>query len=262
MKKLFLLLPVLLIVAAGLFWKEYNSPFQQLSREAKRGDARSAYTLADHYYFGQNDTKVDLQKARSWYKKAGDKGHVQAQFVYGYMLYKGKGGSVDLKGAEEWFEKAASGGNPDAMYFLAGMYYYGKGVPQNEELSAERYKQGAEAGHPACQYHHAINYGFQSDTKNYLKWMNRSAQQGDRDALFNFCEHTYSRSGGWLEDQDLVAAYRWCTLALKTGKKEAREKLDSLGNKLTPTIIAQQDLLVEQFMKDIQNENVFDPHIQ
>lgn len=80
-----------------------------------------------------------------WFKKAVEKGYVNAMLFLGYMYRKGEGieGS-DPRTAMEWFTKAAEKGNEDAMHLLADMYYYGEGLEEPDYKAAmEWYEKAA-----------------------------------------------------------------------------------------------------------------------
>ena len=59
-----------------------------------------------------------------WLKRAAVRGHVQAQFLLGYMSYYGMflGGACDIDGMHIWLELAAKNGHARAQAHLAYMY--------------------------------------------------------------------------------------------------------------------------------------------
>ena len=56
----------------------------------------------------------DYAKAYEWWKKAADKGHVNAMYWLGSLYKNGQGVTRDYAKAREWFAKAADKGNEDA----------------------------------------------------------------------------------------------------------------------------------------------------
>src|SRR6266480_6980546 len=101
------------------------------------------YILACFY-----NNKKDLEKAFYWYKKAADKGHINAQYVLASLYKNGEGTEKNLKKAFKWYLKAAESGNYDAIEDLATCYHNGEGTKKNstkalrwEQKLAERAKQ-------------------------------------------------------------------------------------------------------------------------
>jgi uncharacterized protein len=59
---------------------------------------------------GEEGIQQDHAKARSWYLKAADQGHVDAQNALGAMFHWGLGGPKDDVEAVKWLRKAAEQG--------------------------------------------------------------------------------------------------------------------------------------------------------
>ena len=73
----------------------------------------------------------DCRKATTWYKKAAEKGQVNAQTSLRVQFYRGDGVLQDFIEALLWFRKSAREGHHGGQYFLGRMYENGEGVPQN-----------------------------------------------------------------------------------------------------------------------------------
>jgi TPR repeat protein len=71
----------------------------------------------------------------SWYRKAAEQGHADAQFTLGYMYSNGCGVPKDDKLAASWYRLAAEQGEAAAQFNLAIMYLSGEGV-QEDNVSA------------------------------------------------------------------------------------------------------------------------------
>ena len=80
-------------------------------------------------------------------QRAGDKGHITAQYNLGVCYEDGIGTEQDYAQALRWYELAAKNGNPDAMYSLGVMYGDGKGTKNNEREAAKWLRKAADAGH-------------------------------------------------------------------------------------------------------------------
>ena len=106
------------------------------------GDPEAQYQLGVLFYYilkaGHENLKISgvdaLDKTHTfsfnytqmmyWLKRAALQGHVQAQFLLGYMNYWGMflGGICDIDEMQRWYEKAAAKGHARAQAHLADMY--------------------------------------------------------------------------------------------------------------------------------------------
>jgi hypothetical protein len=73
----------------------------------------------DDYYFGRDGETVDYEMAMSFYKKAAEKKHPHACYMFGVCLEKGYGIEKDKPAAKDWYEKAAEYGDENARKRLA-----------------------------------------------------------------------------------------------------------------------------------------------
>lgn len=111
----------------------------QTIEAASTGDMEATMDLASSYRYGTY-TEKNSDKALMWYKKAAEKGDVDAMKSIA-TLYE-----WDLKNydkAMEWYLKAAERGEVNAMIGIATMYLYGRGVEENYTKFAE-WKNKAE----------------------------------------------------------------------------------------------------------------------
>lgn len=83
------------------------SPFADLEARVEAGDAAAAEELALHLELGTRVPR-DLDRARSLYSRAAQKGSPSAQANLGGLCLRGEGGPVDLAMARFWCEKAAA----------------------------------------------------------------------------------------------------------------------------------------------------------
>jgi uncharacterized protein len=89
--------------------------------EGARLNVPSSVTLlAEMNYVGQAVPK-DLIRARSLYERAAGLGHSHAQFMAGYMCWRGDGGPVDLQAAQRYLRAAANNGNEQAKKYLPAL---------------------------------------------------------------------------------------------------------------------------------------------
>lgn len=84
----------------------------RLEKEAKAGNAQSAFDLARIYWTGYGGVARNDAAARRWFGAAALAGNRDAQAQYGYMLYNGVGGAADKALGLAQLAKAAAAGDP------------------------------------------------------------------------------------------------------------------------------------------------------
>ena len=80
---------------------------------AEKGDPDAQFNLGQAYRLGRG-VPADLKIAQSWYEKAAQQGHEQAQANLGLLLYD----NDQRKAALPWIQKAALNGDARAQYVL------------------------------------------------------------------------------------------------------------------------------------------------
>ena len=106
--------------------KRYNGSSERLTRSMRR----PSMTLARMYDTGRG-VPQDYVQAATWYRRAAEQGHANAQNNVGVMYFRGEGVSQDHAAAAQWFQKAADQGNTNAQIALGGMYREGLGVDKD-----------------------------------------------------------------------------------------------------------------------------------
>ncbi|MBO7321300.1 MAG: sel1 repeat family protein, partial [Bacteroidales bacterium] len=69
------------------------------------------------YYYGEGVEK-NYTEAVKWYRKAADKGHLDAQYNLGNRYYNGEGVEKNYTEAVKWYRKAADKGHSNAKNTL------------------------------------------------------------------------------------------------------------------------------------------------
>lgn len=87
---------------------------------ADRGDADAQFNMAQAYRFGRG-ALPDMRIAQSWYEKAAQQGHEEAQVNLGLILYQ----NGDRTASLPWIKKASDRGDPRAQYVLGTALFNG-----------------------------------------------------------------------------------------------------------------------------------------
>lgn len=112
-----------------------NAPDQ----ESVKKEAEENYKKGNKYWKAKD---VDL--ALTYYGKAADAGHSEAQYIMGLLCIEGKHVLQNYDLAIEWLTKAAMQGHKDAQFKLAAIYHQGEIVPKDEQMAvywATKYKE-------------------------------------------------------------------------------------------------------------------------
>lgn len=109
---------------------------------AEHGNAGPQFLVADHH-------RVDGEEAEAatWFRRAADQDHAEAQVQLGLMYYYGgRGVPRDRAEAARWFQRAADQGHAEAQAQLGLMYYYGRGVQADQTEAARWFQLAVDRG--------------------------------------------------------------------------------------------------------------------
>jgi cell division septation protein DedD len=121
--------PVFADVKAGVdAWGrgDYQTALQEWRGPAANGDADAQFNLAQAYKLGRG-VPTDLRQAESWYKKAADQGHLQANDNYGLILFQANRRDEALP----YLQASANRGEPRAQYVLGTGHFNGDFVEKD-----------------------------------------------------------------------------------------------------------------------------------
>lgn len=121
----------------------YTKAIQEWRSPADKGDADAQFNLGQAYKLGRG-VKQDMAAAQSWYLKAAQQGHEQAQANLGLILFQ----NGDRQGAIPWIRKAAERGEPRAQYVLATAMFNGDLVSRDWPRAYALMSRAAAAGLP------------------------------------------------------------------------------------------------------------------
>ncbi len=106
----------------------------------KLSEAELANYQGNCYYFGSGRT-LNYENAVAYYKRAADKGNIDALNNLGNCYYYGNGVKKDDEKAIEYYRKAAEKMNVAGTYNLAYCYLTGTGTKQNKALADTLYER-------------------------------------------------------------------------------------------------------------------------
>lgn len=170
----------ILVVIALLFWLQpalagelnkglsayragnYGEAVRIFEPLARAGDPWAQYSLAVAYDDGFGVPR-NFKLALDWYRRAGDQGLADAQYMAGRFYGNGRGVKQDPAKALFWFELAAAGGHPLAP-LLRDQHYNQLREPVRQRVMAD-----ATAWH--ARHPHEMNCKFKSCI--YASWTKR-----------------------------------------------------------------------------------------
>jgi len=213
---------ITMFAESGEWWAEYA-----LGCLYQTGDSVDEVLGGDEFLRGPNydwmtysTTGKNLESAASWYKKAAEKGCIQAQNNLGGMYKNGTGveqspseaikwltppaekgvseaqfnlGIIlkenihDYTQAFHWLNKAANQENLDAMAQVAFMYLEGEGKESNYKKGIGLFKKAADKGHSHSQFFLGLGFlqgrwGVDLDYRKAFEWFSKAAEQGNTHA--------------------------------------------------------------------------------
>ncbi|WP_062151191.1 tetratricopeptide repeat protein [Beggiatoa leptomitoformis] len=96
--------------------RQFATAISVCQQEATAGGVSAQFYLGASYLHTNNP-----QSAYSWFKKAAEQGHSEAQYQIGQLYYTGNGVGQSHDKAVEWFELAAKQHNTQAQFMLNNM---------------------------------------------------------------------------------------------------------------------------------------------
>ena len=108
---------------------------------AENGDPDAAFNLGQAYRLGRG-VPLSLGSAQSWFLRAAQTGHLDAQTTLGLLLFQNGEQTEGLK----WLKAAAVQGEPRALLVYGTALYNGDGLPQDRVLGYAYVSRAAAAG--------------------------------------------------------------------------------------------------------------------
>ncbi len=161
---------------------------------AAAGDANAMYDLGKTFYNGLRIYPRNKETAFSWFQRAADAGHADAQYQTAHMLSKGDGVPPDSAKATQYYQKAlaswqkaAENGDGHAALWV-GLIYEKNQVPDSTpEKSVPWLIKAADKGVPMAYSLLAFKYrdgqGVKQDATEAVKWFEKAAACNDLGAI-------------------------------------------------------------------------------
>lgn len=113
---------------------------------AEKGDADAQFNLGQAYRLGRG-VPLNLGEAQSWFERAANNGHVDAETTLGLLLFQNGDRATGLT----WLRRAAEQGDPRAMLVYGTALYNGDAVTQDRLLGYSFISRAAAAGLPPAK---------------------------------------------------------------------------------------------------------------
>jgi V8-like Glu-specific endopeptidase len=202
------------------------------------------------YANGEWATK-NYKKAKKWFMKAAEQGHIGAQLTLAKMYLYGIGVRADNKIAFNWYMKAAVQGDSEAQYMLGDIIErYGNMTTlyeDKEKKALKWYMKAAKQNHPSAlrsvgDMYHDGKGGLRRNHQKALQYYLEAARNGDIGSM-SLLGYAYLKGEGAIR-QNYIKAYAWLSLAhsktdpiLKSLSKTS-ETLDMIEEKMTTKQLA------------------------
>jgi TPR repeat protein len=108
---------------------------------AEKGDADAAFNLGQAYRLGKG-VPINLGAAQTWFERAADRGHVDAQTTLGLLLFQNGNQIAGIR----WLRGAADKGDARAMLIYGTALFNGDGVTQDPVLGYAFVSRAAAQG--------------------------------------------------------------------------------------------------------------------
>ncbi len=108
---------------------------------AEKGDADAQFNLGQAYRLGRG-VPTNLSAAQTWFERAANQGHLDAQATLGLLLFQ----SGDQAGGLRWLKGAALKGEPRALLVYGTALFNGDGVTQDPVMGYAFVSRAAAQG--------------------------------------------------------------------------------------------------------------------
>jgi len=128
--------------------------------------------------FGFKRFNKDRDEASALFRKAAEQGHPYGQYQLG-MIFSGDHDDIS---AAKWFRKAADKGLMEAQSFLGNIYWEGVGVNKDASEAVKWWRKAAEQGYTTAENNlgqcFLTGQGVTKNKQEGIKWLRRAAAKG------------------------------------------------------------------------------------
>ncbi|WP_154222559.1 SEL1-like repeat protein [Marinicella rhabdoformis] len=135
----------------------YEKRLTTLKEHASQGhpDAQYVYAVAARSHIVPEQLKIDQKEANHWLLKAAQNGHVEAQYLLGKNILRGKGCQVEKQKAVDWIVYAAEQGHDKSAREVHRLLTEYDNLNHTEKSPHNWLKLSAESGNPESQLEYA-----------------------------------------------------------------------------------------------------------
>ena len=209
--------------------KDLARAVAMMERSAELGYPDAMGFLGQAYLHGGWAVEKNPERGFAWCEKAARIGVVEAMMNLGLAYEHGIRANASL--AVSWYRKAAEKEDPEALCRLGLLYCHGGlGLQTNYVKGVGCLRQAAEKGHVEAMFFmgDAYRLGWVSDSDGTaaFAWYLRSAEAGDKDAMYVVALYYADGKFGFQSDREL--SLLWLRKAAEAGNERALRKLDEM----------------------------------
>lgn len=154
---------------------------KKIKHAAEQGHVDSQ-ALLGMITLGWDNIPSDPERARYWWEKAAEAGHLEARKNIGKMYFYGDGGEQNYAKAAEIFTDIYLE-DPEAAYYLGLAYLNGHGVTKSQDNAIKLIRIAAYKNIPAAQRSFGEWLILQGRMDDAYIWLGQAAMQNDQKAL-------------------------------------------------------------------------------
>lgn len=190
-------------------------------------DTSTQYNVGLCYFNGKGIAE-DKDRGAQWFRKAAERGDVDAQNHLGWCyLREGRGVKSSRARAEEWLVKAGEQGHTDAQCILWSLFVEQEGQDNSCGLNRKAAKQGQGEIRDGSTLGWALEHGKEAERENELveERCGKESDQGHAD-VSEVRSSLCCENGE--EDTDVSRAVAWIEKAANQGHSFAQRWLESM----------------------------------
>lgn len=246
----------------GCEWNEQKALDLYLA-SASQGNVNAMFKMGKIYDEAQLGQAEDVQKAFAWFKKASEKGHLEATNNVGDCYETGRGVAQDYDKAFAYYKKCATDHCPIGQYSLALCYLKGIGTDKNSKKAMELLTKSANNNCAEAQYELGMYYYDESQNDNAFRWLKKATENGHtRAPMYLGCcygwgmgvQKDYAMARHYLKpfaDQgDKIAQYAMAMCLIKGDAKQRQQAVSYCKASANQDYLQAMELLCEVLKND------------